>query len=145
MSEIVTKEKCKIHLQMSMFFKMKMVDSYIFFKEQILPLDFRYLYILKDIVSQNSLLKLVFLFSDSLFVTLLWSTKIKLISISFREINNDIKQDECYWQRSTLLQNLWCFISQRCSSSLIHLFPMHPLSNPWKHQKTLWFSDVFRG
>ena len=22
---------------------------------------------------------------------------------------------------------------------------MHPFSNPWKHQKALWFSDVFRG
>ena len=29
-------------------------------------------------------------------------------------------------------------------STLIQLFPMHPFSNPWKHQKTLWFSDVFR-
>ena len=25
------------------------------------------------------------------------------------------------------------------------LFPMHPFSTPWKHQKTLTFSDVFRG
>ena len=22
---------------------------------------------------------------------------------------------------------------------------MQPFSTPWKHQKTLWFSDVFRG
>ena len=22
---------------------------------------------------------------------------------------------------------------------------MHPFSTPWKHQKTLWFSDVFKG
>ena len=28
---------------------------------------------------------------------------------------------------------------------LTHLFPMHPLSTPWKHQKTFRFSDVFRG
>ena len=28
---------------------------------------------------------------------------------------------------------------------LIHLFPVHPIFNPWKHQKTLRFSDVFRG
>ena len=25
------------------------------------------------------------------------------------------------------------------------MFPMHPFSNPWKYQKTLQFSDVFRG
>ena len=25
-----------------------------------------------------------------------------------------------------------------------HLLPMHPFSNPWKHQKSLRFSDVFR-
>ena len=28
---------------------------------------------------------------------------------------------------------------------LIHLFPMHLFSTPWKHQKTLRFSDVFKG
>ena len=27
---------------------------------------------------------------------------------------------------------------------LTHSFPMHPFSTPWKHQKTLRFSDVFR-
>ena len=27
---------------------------------------------------------------------------------------------------------------------LTHLFPMLPFTNPWKHQKTLQFSDVFR-
>ena len=26
---------------------------------------------------------------------------------------------------------------------LTHSLPMHPFSTPWKHQKTLWFSDVF--
>ena len=29
--------------------------------------------------------------------------------------------------------------------SLTHLFPMYPFSTPWKHQKTVRFSDVFRG
>ena len=28
---------------------------------------------------------------------------------------------------------------------LTHLFPMHPFSTAWKHQKTLQFSHVFRG
>ena len=28
---------------------------------------------------------------------------------------------------------------------LTHLFPMHPCSTPWKHQKFLRFFDVFRG
>ena len=34
-----------------------------------------------------------------------------------------------------------------CRGTLIltHLFPMHPFSNLWKHQKTVRFSDVFRG
>ena len=27
---------------------------------------------------------------------------------------------------------------------LTHYFPMHPFSNPWKHQKTVRFSDVFK-
>ena len=27
---------------------------------------------------------------------------------------------------------------------LTHSFPMHPFSTPWKHQKTLKFSDFFR-
>ena len=27
---------------------------------------------------------------------------------------------------------------------LTNSFLMHPFSIPWKHQKTLWFSDVFR-
>lgn len=26
-----------------------------------------------------------------------------------------------------------------------NLFPVHPFSNPWKHRKTLLFSDFFRG
>ena len=30
-------------------------------------------------------------------------------------------------------------------STLTHLFPMHPFSSPLKYQKTLRFSDVFRG
>ena len=30
-------------------------------------------------------------------------------------------------------------------TALTHSFPMHPFSTPWKHQKTLRFSDVFRG
>ena len=29
------------------------------------------------------------------------------------------------------------------SVSLTHSFPMHPFSNPWKHQKIVRFSDVF--
>ena len=30
-------------------------------------------------------------------------------------------------------------------SKLTHLFPIHPFSTSWKHQKTSGFSDVFRG
>ena len=28
---------------------------------------------------------------------------------------------------------------------LTHFFPMHPFYTPRKHQKILWFSDVFKG
>ena len=28
---------------------------------------------------------------------------------------------------------------------LTYSFPMHPFSTPWKHMKTLQFSDIFRG
>ena len=31
------------------------------------------------------------------------------------------------------------------ASTLMHLFPMHPFSTPWKYQKNLRFPDVFRG
>ena len=31
------------------------------------------------------------------------------------------------------------------SVSLTHSFPMQPFFTPWKHQKSLQFSDVFRG
>ena len=34
---------------------------------------------------------------------------------------------------------------KRLSFVLTHLFPVHPFSTPWKHKKTLRFSDVFRG
>ena len=30
------------------------------------------------------------------------------------------------------------------SAKLTHSFPLHPFSTPWKHRKTLRFSDVFR-
>ena len=33
----------------------------------------------------------------------------------------------------------------RKNSAWTYLFPMHPFSTPWKYQKTLRFSDVFRG
>ena len=44
-------------------------------------------------------------------------------------------------------RNFWVFFQDTCiiRYTLTHLFPMHPFSKPWKHQKTLRFSDVFRG
>ena len=36
-------------------------------------------------------------------------------------------------------------LHKKCSFPLTHLFPMHPFSTPWKHQKTVRLSDVFRG
>ena len=32
-----------------------------------------------------------------------------------------------------------------CQTFLTHLLPMYPFPNPWKHQKTVRFYDVFRG
>ena len=39
------------------------------------------------------------------------------------------------------LLDLWNTVS----NYLTHSFPMHSFSTPWKHQKTVRFSDVFRG
>ena len=57
----------------------------------------------------------------------------------------------CFW----LLQNYDCYAEIKSSIGLkqvdryslfllTHLFPMHHLFTPWKRQKTLRFSDVFR-
>ena len=35
--------------------------------------------------------------------------------------------------------------SCRPKTLLTHLFPIHPFSTPWKHQKNVRFSNVFRG
>ena len=37
------------------------------------------------------------------------------------------------------------FSAYSVTSELTHLFPMHLFSTPWKHQKTVRFSNVFRG
>ena len=36
-------------------------------------------------------------------------------------------------------------LSHSCTHLCPNPFPMHPFSIPWKHQKTVRFSDVFRG
>ena len=45
----------------------------------------------------------------------------------------------------TLLHD--CYIADKWRSLflLAHLFPIHPFSTPWKHQKTVRFSAVFMG
>ena len=53
-------------------------------------------------------------------------------------------------QKRMMARNIWKFkkgpyITISLPNSLTHLFPMHPFSTAWKHQKTLRFSDVFRG
>ena len=45
--------------------------------------------------------------------------------------------DTCLFKNPQKMRNS-CF-------TLTHLFPMHPFSTPWKHQKTVRFSYVFRG
>ena len=37
------------------------------------------------------------------------------------------------------------FFSLFENSFLTHMFPVHPFATPWKHEKTVRFSDVFRG
>ena len=44
----------------------------------------------------------------------------------------------CFWE--FLLR-----IVEDLENRLTHSFLMHPFSTPWKHQKTLRFSDIFRG
>ena len=39
--------------------------------------------------------------------------------------------------------NMWKLSFPETTST--HLFPVHPFSTPWKYQKSLRFSDVFRG
>ena len=46
-----------------------------------------------------------------------------------------------YLQLSTF--SLKCIVT--VFLTLPHLFLMYPFYTPWKHRKTLWFSDVFRG
>ena len=58
--------------------------------------------------------------------------------------SNDLKvKHEIIWF------DLACFLGYKkciCTSfSLTYLFPMHPVSVPWNHQKTLRFSNVFSG
>ena len=36
-------------------------------------------------------------------------------------------------------------VSLNVAYVLTHSLPMYPFSNPWKHQKTARFSDIFRG
>ena len=55
---------------------------------------------------------------------------------SRRRIQNSVKQVKIVngFQSLTIL----------LKAPLTHLFPMHPFSTPWKHQKTVRFFDVFR-
>ena len=45
-------------------------------------------------------------------------------------------------KKIVVLQNL---IVKRKIMELTHSFPVHFFSTPWKHQKTVKFSDVFKG
>ena len=47
----------------------------------------------------------------------------------------------CFWKKC---KKKICFIIVNLTF-LTHSFPTHPFSTPWKHQKTLLFSDVPRG
>ena len=48
-----------------------------------------------------------------------------------------------YQTQESSIFDLFCPHFQ-CYPFLTHLFLMHPFSAPWKHQKTVRFSDIFR-
>ena len=51
------------------------------------------------------------------------------------------------WTSKPWLDNFltWLISNIMKNSCLTHLFTMYSFSNSWKHQKTLWFSDIFGG
>ena len=57
-------------------------------------------------------------------------------NISFRKL-------AFFYQSNIIMNTIYDYIFY--FQSLTYLFPMYPFSIPWKHQKTLRFSDVFRG
>ena len=67
-------------------------------------------------------------------------------SISQHDVDDE--QDQSVFHRSENFQ--FSDVSGGCKSGkfvengLTHLLPIHPFSTPWKHQKALRFSDVFR-
>ena len=46
--------------------------------------------------------------------------------------------NECKWAHKIIIYPNW-------TNKLTHSSPMHPFFNPWKHQKTVRFSNDFRG
>ena len=73
----------------------------------------------------------------------LWRRKAKgnifvLIKTSWRRV------EDVFWRRRRMFAGL-VLAYYWVSILLTHSFPMHPFSSPWKHQKTVRFSEVFRG
>ena len=78
-------------------------------------------------------------------------TKCKSFIINLNDSDNNdddyelliaiLKHDDHIWPCETYDD---CKTADR-RNHINHFFPMHPYSSPWKHQKTLQFSDIFRG
>ena len=72
-------------------------------------------------------------------------------SITWRSDKIDVMWDGIPCQKWTRKFWTWKWVSDLWvldkifQPMLTHLFPMHPFSTRWKHQKTVRFSDVFRG
>ena len=56
-----------------------------------------------------------------------------------------IRPTELKFRKASWIHGKQDYPSLHVIWKLIHLFPMHPFSTRWKHQKTLRFSDVFSG
>ena len=80
-----------------------------------------------------------------------------IVKGSLNTVNNIIRLERrtlplrfIQYLRKLILKSLltaipdWYFPTLITPVSFTHLFPMHLFSTPWKHQKTLWFSDVLR-
>ena len=81
------------------------------------------------------------------------------IIICFQKKNVNSGRARSNHFRGATSEDLLCYVDARLQEAayvaaiihagvndiLTHLFPMHPFSAPWKHQKTWRFSDVFKG
>ena len=61
------------------------------------------------------------------------------------QTNRILRTDSLYRSTKRNCKLLFSKIQVIVKTLWIYLFPMHPFSTPWKHQKTFQFPDVFGG